>query len=223
MDVSTQVAPHRVAPVMQTHFEFEQTCKAMHAAPQPPQLDGSFVVSTHCAPHSVWPLGHVEASCGGPVSGTDESLASPADESPASATPGPPSPPPRVVHDPFTHAPAPQLTPHEPQLAGSFLSSTQVFPQRVVPPAQSRAQAPLAHTSFGSHRTPQAPQFAGSCRTSTHRSPQAVAPPWHTNASLSPCAASTGPTSAEEDASSAAASPATPVGPLPPQAPTTAR
>jgi hypothetical protein len=35
-----------------------QTCAGKHVLPQPPQLRGSFPVSTHTPPHATCPLGH---------------------------------------------------------------------------------------------------------------------------------------------------------------------
>jgi hypothetical protein len=56
--VSTQLPPHSVCPVGQTHVLPEHVAGAAHTFPQAPQFIGSEVVSTQLPPQSALPPGH---------------------------------------------------------------------------------------------------------------------------------------------------------------------
>jgi hypothetical protein len=85
------------------------------------------------------------------------------------------------LHTPAKHfCPCAQTTPHPPQWFGSFFSSTQVFPQFVSPPPQTRPlQMPPEHAWPGAHARPHAPQFPRSASSFTQTRPQHDNPPEH--------------------------------------------
>jgi len=69
LTVSTQAAPHLVAPPAQlmAHWPMEQTSPAAQAVLQAPQFLGSLAVSTHAVPHIVTPGPHAGLAPPAPV------------------------------------------------------------------------------------------------------------------------------------------------------------
>ena len=90
------------------------------------------------------------------------------------------------VHFPSTQVPAPQLTPHAPQLFGSMPRWLHRCPHVANVPQSRGVHVPLLHAWPSPHAWPHEPQFALSLATSTHVSLQAVSPVGHGTETLPP-------------------------------------
>ena len=94
------------------------------------------------------------------------------------------------VHEPSTQVvPSEQAWPHDPQLAGSVLVSTQSAPHAVVPGA-AHEHLPPAQVCSAEHAVPQLPQWVRSVWVSTQAVPQLVRPTAHAASQVPPMQAS---------------------------------
>jgi hypothetical protein len=83
--------------------------------------------------------------------------------------------PPLQAHVPPVQAVPPvHVMPHEPQLFGSVVTSTQLAPQSVWPAGHAATQAPIEHTWSAPQTLLQAPQLLTSVLVSTHTPLQLV-------------------------------------------------
>ena len=83
---------------------------------------------------------------------------------------------------PLHTCPAPQSTPHPPQLALSVWGLTHELPQRVWVLSHDEPHLPDEHTSPAAHFVPHAPQLSASTCVSLQVAPHRVVPPPHDEA-----------------------------------------